>query len=666
MRRLQLTLLSFLLPSISWAESINEDYYFEDLPVVLSASRLEQPLIEATSSVTIIDQEMISASGANDIPELLRLVPGFVVGYADGNSPVATYHGLGHEYARHLQVLINGRPIYSPLFSGVFWADIPFGVHDIERIEVIRGPNSALYGSNSFNGVISITTKQAVSSSKSNIHTKIGNNNYTETYINQALLGEDWNYAFTLSRKTDDGFDSRNDAQSSNKIYATYNYKPTAENTITIESGYINGLREVGNDQSLDIIRDTDIENYFSRIKWEKSNANGDVLSLQYFYDKNTSDDIYSVDVSLRELLEFNSIDTSPYSDNLLDSSIGAFNNLDYSIFTVKQEIELTYQPHRGINDKYRYITGISTRYDEQNIKQYFNRDQPISTTQHRVFYNGEYQQDKFLFNLGIMLEDNEITGSDSMPKASILYRLSQNRSIRYTYSKASRSPIGLEEFSDYQGNLELNSSNNALIQSLIGTSDIPIQIWLSSGGLKREVIRSNELAYQLHSIKDHYNFDAKIFSNKIKNLISSPETSPIDFSNTDSLETTGYEVSFDRRFKHYRVATGYSKIKASGNDIGDEYTEAVPENIFFFYLMYNRNMTTLSSTLHHYSDVRMLDAGLTNDFTYLNIFYKYQTSGIDKRWLSLSANKLLNKDREYNTRNHVEKLFNIEIGFNF
>ena len=94
-------------------------YFFQDVPVVLSATRLSQPVSESPASITVIDREMIEASGAIEIPDLFKLVPGFQVGHANNstNGPITTvtYHGLTDRYARHMQVLVDGRSVYAAL-----------------------------------------------------------------------------------------------------------------------------------------------------------------------------------------------------------------------------------------------------------------------------------------------------------------------------------------------------------------------------------------------------------------------------------------------------------------------------------------------------------------------------------------------------------------------
>ena len=136
--------------------SVTELDFLGEMPVVLSVSRLRQPASEAPSSTTVIDRETIRASGFLEIADLFRLVPGFYVGRVNGNHPVVSYHGLTGEYSPRLQVLIDGRSVYSQLFGGAEWSDLALSIDDIERIEIVRGPNAASFGSNAFFGVINI------------------------------------------------------------------------------------------------------------------------------------------------------------------------------------------------------------------------------------------------------------------------------------------------------------------------------------------------------------------------------------------------------------------------------------------------------------------------------------------------------------------------------
>ncbi|WP_183359052.1 TonB-dependent receptor plug domain-containing protein [Geomonas limicola] len=131
-----------------------------DVPVV-SASRKTQALSEVASAVFVITQEDIRHSGATTIPDLLRMVPGVQVASMDGNDWAVSVRGFNGIFANKLLVMIDGRTVYTPLYGGVFWDVQDTLLENIERIEVIRGPGSTMWGANAVNGVINIITKSA-------------------------------------------------------------------------------------------------------------------------------------------------------------------------------------------------------------------------------------------------------------------------------------------------------------------------------------------------------------------------------------------------------------------------------------------------------------------------------------------------------------------------
>jgi iron complex outermembrane recepter protein len=128
---------------------------------VTSVSKKEQKLSHVASAIFVITSEDIRRSGATKIPDLLRMVPGLNVAQINGTAWEISSRGFNSQFANKLLVLIDGRTVYSPLFSGVYWdvQDVP--LEDIDRIEVIRGPGATVWGANAVNGVINIITKSA-------------------------------------------------------------------------------------------------------------------------------------------------------------------------------------------------------------------------------------------------------------------------------------------------------------------------------------------------------------------------------------------------------------------------------------------------------------------------------------------------------------------------
>jgi iron complex outermembrane receptor protein len=128
---------------------------------VTSVSKREQKLADSAAAIFVITQDDIRRSGARSIPEALRLVPGLEVARIDENKWAIASRGFNGRFTNKLLVLIDGRSVYTPLFSGVYWNVQDVLLEDVDRIEVIRGPGATLWGANAVNGVINIMTKTA-------------------------------------------------------------------------------------------------------------------------------------------------------------------------------------------------------------------------------------------------------------------------------------------------------------------------------------------------------------------------------------------------------------------------------------------------------------------------------------------------------------------------
>ena len=128
---------------------------------VVSVSKREQSLSKSGAAVSVITQEDIRRSGMTNIPDLLRLVPGVNVARIDANAWAISIRGYNFRYSSKVLVLIDGRTVYTPDFSGVYWDQQSVPLEDIDRIEVIRGPGGTVWGANAMNGVINIITKSA-------------------------------------------------------------------------------------------------------------------------------------------------------------------------------------------------------------------------------------------------------------------------------------------------------------------------------------------------------------------------------------------------------------------------------------------------------------------------------------------------------------------------
>lgn len=158
-----LCLLWPLAAHASNAELALVDLSLEELASlqVTSVNRRPTPVATAAASIYVITGEDIRRTGVTSLPEALRLAPNLQVARVDARNYAITARGFNNAFANKLLVLIDGRTVYSPLFSGVFWDAQDLVLEDVERIEVISGPGATLWGANAVNGVIKISTRAA-------------------------------------------------------------------------------------------------------------------------------------------------------------------------------------------------------------------------------------------------------------------------------------------------------------------------------------------------------------------------------------------------------------------------------------------------------------------------------------------------------------------------
>jgi len=146
---------------------------------VTSVSKKEEKLSRTAAAVFVIGADDIRRSGATTLPDVLRMAPGVDVEQMDASVWAISIRGFNSRYSNKVLVLIDGRSVYTPTFSGVYWDQVSLPLEDIERIEVIRGPGATVWGANAVNGVISILTKFAKASQGGLV--AAGGGSHTET-----------------------------------------------------------------------------------------------------------------------------------------------------------------------------------------------------------------------------------------------------------------------------------------------------------------------------------------------------------------------------------------------------------------------------------------------------------------------------------------------------
>ncbi|MGZ5781577.1 MAG: TonB-dependent receptor plug domain-containing protein, partial [Burkholderiaceae bacterium] len=161
---------------------------------ITSVSKKSESLSDAAASVFVITNEDIHRAGVTNLPDALRLAPNLQVAETDASGYSISARGFNSSSANKLLVLIDGRSVYTPLFSGVFWDVQDVMLEDIDRIEVISGPGGTLWGTNAVNGVINIITRSAKDTQGGLVSLGTGNRESDAAFRYGGTIGDDGHY----------------------------------------------------------------------------------------------------------------------------------------------------------------------------------------------------------------------------------------------------------------------------------------------------------------------------------------------------------------------------------------------------------------------------------------------------------------------------------------
>jgi len=461
------------------ADYPTEQGYLQELPVVLSASRLSQPISETPNAMTLIDRDMITASGARNIADLFRLVPSMYVGYQNGHSPIVAYRGITDAYARRMQVLVDGRSIYLPIFGQVDWAELPLDIADIERIEVIRGPSAASHGSNSVQGVINILTRHASDAHRPELSARWGDAGIADASARIGGAGENWDYRMTLASRADYGFDPiitkpqvLNDNSRTQLINTRINRRLTGSDSLDINLGYSNSLRGLGdryvtapNNNS---IRDQKTSSDFEQITWLHTFDKGSDFQLSYYHiSRNMKDDRYVGKAPLPVI-----------QDALIN----------------RHDVEMQHALHTSPDN--RVVWGIGARHDMANAPS--SLKYPSTWREYRLFAHDEWRiTPASLVNIGAMAEKNALGQTRLSPRISYNHHLTPRHTLRTSVSVAYRNPEMIEE-------LGKEAASNIM----------------SAGGLGPEKAISREIGYVGQLDENGSSLDVRAYHDQISNII--------------------------------------------------------------------------------------------------------------------------------------------------
>lgn len=495
---------------------------------VTSVSRKTQRLANTAAAVFVISQEDIRRSGATSIPELLRMVPGVQVARMDANKWAVSIRGINGRFASKLQVLKDGRSVYTPLFSGVIWENLDTPLEDIERIEVIRGPGAAMWGSNAVNGVINIITMHGADtqgglmsggtgSSEQGFGTvRFGNrltdNSYLRLYGKHVERSEG-DYA--------DGSAAHDDWRLSSGGFR-FDTQPSYNDTLTLQGDYFNGsyhetynlfnLTTPGIPNIVPASSTASGGNLLGR--WQRTLSETDELSLQLSYDHSQRD--YLLLGEKRNTLDF---------DFQHRFRIGSLQELTWGL------------GYRFSHDRIRSSQTLALTKVSENLSLY------------SIFLQDEITllPDTLALIIGSRFDHNDYTGWEIQPNGRLIWTPSPQHSFWGSISRAVRTPTRAERYLQYQYYTTVMPDPFAPPPA---TTDLRVVV-NGNDTFISETVLAYELGYR-SELTRQLTFDLSLFFNQYKNLRVRNNATPVPEPPTYTNLVLNYPLTNDSHGHSY------------------------------------------------------------------------------------------------------------------
>jgi len=390
---------------------------------VTTVSRHSEKLSDAAAAVFVITNEEIRRSGATSLPEALRMVPGLQVAKINTGSWVVTSRGFAGLHANKLLVLIDGRTVYTPLFSGVFWDTQDALLADIERIEIIRGPGASLWGANAVNGIINIITKHAVDTQGGYLAAGAGTEeNYFGGGRYGFKIGEDtymrlYAKAFERDQGASAGLHPPHDHWQGGRGGLRLDWQLSRDSDLTVEGEFFKS--DLGLTRS--VISYTHAPIYGELVDTRNKTAGGYLLgrwSKVFSADSDMALQVYYVQSSMEDLL--------------LEED--------------RQTADIDFQHRFRLGARQNVVWGLGYRvtWDEMVSSPYLQVTDPTKDlhlfsafVQDRITVIPE----KFWLTLGSKFEHNDLTEWEIQPTIRMTYKPFESQTLWASVSRAVRTP---------------------------------------------------------------------------------------------------------------------------------------------------------------------------------------------------------------------------------
>ena len=494
---------------------------------ITSVSKREQSLSDAAAAVFVISQDDIHRSGVTTIPEALRMAPGLQVARISSNKWAISSRGINGQFSNKLLVLVDGRTVYTPGFSGTYWDTQTTLLQDVDRIEVIRGPGATLWGANAVNGVINIITKHTKDTKGGLITAGSGN---TEEVISGLRHG------FDVGSNT------------TGRAYITYNQRDSFELL------------------SDDSDANDDWDSLTTGFRFDGELPNNNTWSFQgdfYTNDENQTVEPFFTPTPPFITTDMSEIDASGWNilgkwEKKLEG--GAFKVQAYFDYINREEsyaeqdykttdIELQYE--RLLGDSHNLTVGLGYRYINSSYTSTFMASVNPDERDDNLF-NGFIQDsitllpEELWLTLGTKWEHNEFTGNEIQPSGRLMWQPTETQSIWTSVSRAVRTPSVIER----TGNVKIFPV----------TTPLPFPLFISLKGssqFESEEVIAYEAGYRWYP-QDNLYFDLALFYNDYEDLFATkPGTTPqtlteLEFFNNIEGETYGIEIVADWKPKNW------------------------------------------------------------------------------------------------------------------
>ncbi|RZI83521.1 MAG: TonB-dependent receptor [Rubrivivax sp.] len=547
-------------------------------PVVITPTRLRQSLADVPASVTVITADTLRRYGITRIEDALRFVPGMAVMQVQGNDFRISYHGTNIIAPRRMNVLIDGVSAYPPAFSQVDWAVLPVAMEDIDRIEVIRGPNSASHGPNSMTAVINILTKHPKDVERGLVSVALGSHNMVDTTVRLATTLASTSVRATLHSHDDTGYDrtaSGQPARDSTRM-RRLNLRAQTDlgdgSSLDLQASHMGGMLYMRSFDWFGVTApDRQVQSTQASGRWTKSfSANHEVQVDAYHSNGGVRQrwsscwpriamlpqlgELFESNPQyLLDLLVGNPAATGTPREVQLAQEVGqayAALGLRTSCGQTDQDVSLSrtqveVQDTFVVSNNLRILGGLGLRYQRANSQTYFGG--AVANNVRWAFGHAEYRPlDWLTANVGGYGEFNSLSGSTFSPRFALNARLSDNQSVRFVVSQGTRTPDIFEERANW------SYTFTGLTPTVNGGSSTGRLFAVVHGkpNLHSERIRSTELGYLLALRRIGLNLDARVFDDRLTELISDRLTL-VDFNptNSGSVRLSGFELQGNLEF---------------------------------------------------------------------------------------------------------------------